>query len=163
MILPDGPRAGALQKMYRSGMWIAWAGAAQNSAKVLTRIAAFTWLFNFRLSQSCAGELPGKMINPSIPSPSNCKSNRPVIDGSSLIDCLSCPIRGLSEWFNQVSTEGIKKSSGLQIVWRIFLPYILAKPERENRPTAAGFVLLSGADYNRVLFFDDPFSTIHAS
>jgi hypothetical protein len=48
-------------------------------------------------------------MNPSILDPSDYKSNRPVIDGSSLIDCLFCPMRGLSGWFNQVSTDDIKK------------------------------------------------------
>jgi hypothetical protein len=81
----------------------------RNAAK--TRIASFTCLFNFRLSQRCARELPGKMINPTVPIPSKGKSNRLVIGGCSPIDCLSRPMRGLSGWFDQVSTEGVKKMS----------------------------------------------------
>jgi hypothetical protein len=58
-----------------------------------------------------------------------------------------------------------KKRAEHQIVWRVFLSLIslLAKLEWDHRGTITGFVLLSGAHFNRALFFDYPISTIHAS
>src|SRR5262245_178367 len=60
-------------------------------------------------------------MHPSVFGSSNCKANRLVRNGSSLIDCLSCRMRGLSGWFNQVSTDGIKKNGWLQWIKMLML------------------------------------------
>jgi hypothetical protein len=46
-------------------------GAARNSARRPTVVAAFTWLFGFYIQSKRAGELLGKWINPSLLIPAN--------------------------------------------------------------------------------------------
>src|SRR4030095_5692423 len=89
-------------------------------------------------------------MNPSVFGPSDCKANRLFSDGSSLIDCLSCRMRGLSGWFNQVATDGIKKNR-----WASRNKDVASR----HSYNSSQFVLLSCADYNRASFFDYPFST----
>jgi hypothetical protein len=77
-------------------------------------------------------------------------------------------MRGLSGWFDQVSTDGIKKTNRASNCFAGFsVPYFPAGETRTGNSRhdrrVSPFIGLSGRYFNRASFFDDPFSTIRAS